>query len=211
MNPIRCPQLFDRDRSGKISHIEIGKTITDLFGWRPTKYECEKIVAIGEGYAGGEKEGQIEFREFCAMLTMAHGKGSLYEQIERMKQQLLYLHNVFLAFDVDSDYDVVFNITAVEFAKVMRCTGISYTDEQLSDIFKAVDVDGSGTLGFMEFADMLTGPTCQVQGMIKSIISDIERLYQVFDKDGDGVITFDEFVIVSKKFPNILFPAYSSK
>ena len=47
-----------------------------------------KIVAIGEGYAGGEKEGQIEFREFCAMLTMAHGKGSLYEQIERMKQQL---------------------------------------------------------------------------------------------------------------------------
>ena len=31
------------------------------------------------------------------------------------------------------------------------------------------------------------------------------------DKDGDGVITFDEFVIVSKKFPNILFPAYNTK
>ena len=30
------------------------------------------------------------------------------------------------------------------------------------------------------------------------------------DKDGDGVVTFDEFVIVSKKFPNILFPAYTS-
>ncbi len=29
------------------------------------------------------------------------------------------------------------------------------------------------------------------------------------DKDGDGVISFDEFVVVSKKFPNILFPAYS--
>jgi hypothetical protein len=24
------------------------------------------------------------------------------------------------------------------------------------------------------------------------------------DKDGDGVLSFDEFVIVSKKFPNIL-------
>ena len=24
------------------------------------------------------------------------------------------------------------------------------------------------------------------------------------DKDGDGVISFDEFVVVSKKFPNIL-------
>lgn len=28
------------------------------------------------------------------------------------------------------------------------------------------------------------------------------------DKDGDGVISFQEFVIVSRKFPNILFPAY---
>ena len=27
--------------------------------------------------------------------------------------------------------------------------------------------------------------------------------------DGDGVVSFDEFVIVSKKFPNILFPAVS--
>lgn len=28
------------------------------------------------------------------------------------------------------------------------------------------------------------------------------------DKDGDGVITFDEFVIVSKKFPNILVQSF---
>ena len=29
------------------------------------------------------------------------------------------------------------------------------------------------------------------------------------DKDGDGVVDFDEFVVISKKFPNILFPAFS--
>lgn len=111
-------QLFDRDQSGKISHVEIGKTITDLFGWRPTKYECEKIIAIGEGFLGGEKEGQIEFREFAAMLTLVEGKGALYDQLRRMKSQLYYLHSVFLSFDVDSDHDVVFNITWVEFSKV---------------------------------------------------------------------------------------------
>ena len=37
-----------------------------------------------------------------------------------------------------------------------------------------------------------------------------DTIMQQADKDGDGVVTFDEFVIVSKKFPNILFPAYSS-
>jgi len=36
-----------------------------------------------------------------------------------------------------------------------------------------------------------------------------ETILAQADKDGDGVVNFDEFVIVSKKFPNILFPAYS--
>ena len=30
------------------------------------------------------------------------------------------------------------------------------------------------------------------------------------DKDGDVVVSYDEFVAVSKKFPNILFPAYQN-
>jgi hypothetical protein len=29
------------------------------------------------------------------------------------------------------------------------------------------------------------------------------------DKDGDGVINYDEFVLVSKRFPNILYPSVS--
>lgn len=32
-----------------------------------------------------------------------------------------------------------------------------------------------------------------------------ETIMSQADKDGDGVITFDEFVIVSKKFPNVLW------
>ncbi len=31
------------------------------------------------------------------------------------------------------------------------------------------------------------------------------------DKNGDGVMSFDEFATVSKKFPNILFPSYSKR
>ena len=31
-----------------------------------------------------------------------------------------------------------------------------------------------------------------------------ETIMAQADKDGDGVISFDEFVIISKKFPNIL-------
>ena len=38
-----------------------------------------------------------------------------------------------------------------------------------------------------------------------------ETIMSQADKNGDGVISFDEFVGVSKKFPNILFPSYSIK
>ena len=34
-----------------------------------------------------------------------------------------------------------------------------------------------------------------------------ETIIAQCDKRNDGIITFDEFVVVSKKFPNILFPS----
>ena len=46
-------------------------------------------------------------------------------------------------------------------------------------------------------------------GSDKEVMRKAETIMTQADKDGDGVISFDEFVIVSKKFPNILFPAYS--
>ena len=38
---------------------------------------------------------------------------------------------------------------------------------------------------------------------------DFDKLIKEFDANGDGQISFDEFVNLSKKFPNIVFPAFS--
>lgn len=38
-----------------------------------------------------------------------------------------------------------------------------------------------------------------------------ETIMTQADKNRDGVMSFDEFAKVSKKFPNILFPSYSGK
>lgn len=38
-----------------------------------------------------------------------------------------------------------------------------------------------------------------------------ETIMSQADKNGDGVMSFDEFVTVSKKFPNILFPSYNKR
>jgi serine/threonine-protein phosphatase 2B regulatory subunit len=38
-----------------------------------------------------------------------------------------------------------------------------------------------------------------------------ETIMSQADKNGDGVMSFDEFVTISKKFPNILFPSYNKR
>jgi serine/threonine-protein phosphatase 2B regulatory subunit len=43
----------------------------------------------------------------------------------------------------------------------------------------------------------------------KQLTRKVEWLMKQCDSDGDGQISFDEFVNLAKKFPNIVFPAYS--
>ena len=72
----------------------------------------------------------------------------------------------------------------------------------------AQDEDGNGVITKGELTRILRAnhmASCDAEVARKA-----DTIMQQADKDGDGVVTFDEFVIVSKKFPNILFPAYSS-
>ena len=73
---------------------------------------------------------------------------------------------------------------------------------------RAQDEDGNGVITKGELTRILRAnhmASCDAEVARKA-----DTIMQQADKDGDGVVTFDEFVIVSKKFPNILFPAYSS-
>ncbi|ROV93864.1 hypothetical protein VMCG_08770 [Cytospora schulzeri] len=49
------------------------------------------------------------------------------------------------------------NITVEEFARVMRKTNHSISDEEVSKIVSEVDLDGDGTINFDEFITMMTG------------------------------------------------------
>lgn len=59
--------VFDRDNTGFMNAEELGTTITKLFGWRPTRYESEKLLATVDQDGGGV----IDFVEFVNMLHYA--------------------------------------------------------------------------------------------------------------------------------------------
>lgn len=71
------------------------------------------------------------------------------------------------------------------------------------------DEEGNGVITKAELTKILKSNHLAKSDI--EVIRKADTIMQQADKDNDGVITFDEFVIVSKKFPNILVSSlYSS-
>ncbi|PAV56747.1 hypothetical protein WR25_05009 isoform B [Diploscapter pachys] len=69
----------------------------------------------------------------------------------------------------------------------MRSLGQNPTEQELLDMVNEVDIDGSGTIDFVEFCQMM-------KRMSKENDSEmIREAFRVFDRDGNGYITADEF------------------
>jgi serine/threonine-protein phosphatase 2B regulatory subunit len=68
------------------------------------------------------------------------------------------------------------------------------------------DLDGSGSIDADELRKIVKATNMASE---KQLTRKVEWLMKQCDTDGDGMISYDEFVNLSKKFPNIVFPAYS--
>ena len=80
-------------------------------------------------------------------------------------------------------------------------------DDKLKFAFMVFDEDGNGVITKQELIKILKANHMATNDTEVSRKAD--TIMAQADKDGDGVISFDEFLIISKKFPNILFPVYS--
>jgi len=137
-----------------------------------------------------DKSGLVDYTEFCEVL-----------QVDPSPQ----CETVFQLYD----YDKTGQIDAREFLiAVSNYTGAGKEDK-LKFAFMSFDEDGNGVITKAELLKILKAN--HMASHDAEVARKADTIMAQADKDGDGVITFDEFVIVSKKFPNILFPAYSSK
>eukprot|EP00942_MAST-04A_sp_MAST-4A-sp1_P011550 g11550.t1 len=81
-------------------------------------------------------------------------------------------------------------------------------EEKLKFAFMVFDEDGNGVITKQELIKILKAN--HMASSDKEVMRKAETIMAQADKDGDGVVSFDAFVMVSKKFPNILFPAYNN-
>lgn len=132
--------------------------------------------------------GMIDYTEFCEVLQVDPSP-----QVEKL----------FQLFDKDRSGQ----IDVREFMIGLQNFTGAGKDERLKFAFTVFDEDGNGVITKQELIKILKANHMATHD--REVMRKADTIMAQADKDGDGVVDFDEFVIISKKFPNILFPAFS--
>ena len=96
------------------------------------------------------------------------------EQLESFKE-------TFMMFDKDGDGTV----STKELGAVMRSLGNNPTQEELEELIDDADRDGSGSVDFREFVELMIKREAE-----KETIDDLKQVFRVFDKVTFNVMFF---------------------
>ncbi|PAA49736.1 hypothetical protein BOX15_Mlig030324g1 [Macrostomum lignano] len=99
---------------------------------------------------------------------------------ELTEDQIGEFREAFSLFDKDGDGA----ITNKELAVVMRALGQQPTPDELKEMIKEVDQDGSGSIEFDEFLEMM-----KKQMRNADSEDELRRAFRLFDADGDGFLS----------------------
>ena len=67
----------------------------------------------------------------------------------------------------------------------MRHCGQNPSEEEVAEVVKKIDVDGSGMIEFNEFVILMV-----IQSTKESLVEEeLVEIFKIFDKDGDGKIS----------------------
>ena len=174
------------------SHLQVRKNrqmALDVFA-KEHGIKPESIKRAYKRFRATDKDGsgQIDYTEFCEVLQVDPAP-----QVEKL----------FQLFDKDRSGQ----IDVREFMiGLSNFTGAG-KEEKLKFAFMVFDEDGNGVITKQELVKILKAN--HMASTDKEVMRKADTIMAQADKDGDGVVDFDEFVLISKKFPNILFPAFS--
>merc|ERR1711902_65233 len=135
-----CFDLFDTKKQDFLSADDLGE-IMRAMGFRPTEEELKDLVLeIDE-----DGSGEIEFPEFCQLCATF-----LVEDpdLETMKKEL---KDAFRIYDKEGQGFITNDTLRALIGELLA----PLTDEELDGIIEELDEDGSGSMDFDEFCEMM--------------------------------------------------------
>merc|ERR1712062_699024 len=132
-----CFDLFDSKKQEFLSADDLDEILRAM-GFRPSKEELMDILAeIDE-----DGSGEIEFCQLCAKFLVED------PDIDTMKREL---KDAFRIYDKDGQGFITMDVLRGLIAELLA----PLTDEELDGIISELDEDGSGTMDFDEFCEMM--------------------------------------------------------
>ena len=149
----------------------------------------EVLKEIYKRFLESDKDGsgRVDVNEFVRML-----------RVDRTP----FVERLFSMFDSDRTG----LIDVKEFIVGMSNVGSEARENKISFAFSVYDLDGSGYIDASEMRKIIRATNLSTD---KQVERKVEWLMRQCDTDGDGNISFEEFTQLSKKFPNIVFPAFN--
>ena len=98
-------------------------------------------------------------------------------------EQIAEFKEAFSLFDKDGKGE----ISEKELITVLRALGNNPTEEELDTMIKEVDEDGSGTIDFGEFLEMMARTLNQI-----NFEKELLDAFKVYDRDGNGFVSVAE-------------------
>lgn len=107
------------------------------------------------------------------------------KKFELPPEEIAELKEAFNLFDKDSNG----TIDSEELREVMTQLGQAPSPQELIDMIHEIDADNNGVIDFEEFLQMMTK---HKQDGVHDVRTDLQQAFEVFDTNGDGVISRDE-------------------
>ncbi|XP_011142478.1 troponin C [Harpegnathos saltator] len=133
---------FDHDKKGCISTDMVG-TILGMLGHEVSPTELADIISEIDTWGTGE----LKFEEFCKLASRFLEEDTDTEAVQQE------LREAFRLYDKEGNG----YITTDVFRDILHELDDALSPEELDMIIEEVDTDGSGTLDFEEFMEVMTG------------------------------------------------------
>ncbi|CAK5032119.1 unnamed protein product [Meloidogyne enterolobii] len=134
--------MFDKEGKGFIRATQVGqilRTMGQAFEERDLKQLIREFDSDGSG--------EIEFEEFAAMVANFVVSG---EDNEGLQQELREAFRLY-----DKEGNGYINVS--DLREILRALDDKITDDELDEMIAEIDTDGSGTVDFDEFLEMMSG------------------------------------------------------
>ena len=133
---------FDPDKRGVINTDMVG-TILSMMGMKIPSEQLNSVIAEADPFGSGE----LNLQEFCGLASRFMEEDT---DTEAMQQEL---REAFRLYDKEGNG----YITTDVFRDILHELDDALSPDELDMIIEEVDTDGSGTLDFEEFMEVMTG------------------------------------------------------